>query len=62
MKKDFTDGNRGVVSFTYNNVRETLCYVLVHNTDWMLTYLIRESVISDQIAQISNGIILRSVI
>ncbi len=34
----------------------------VEGTDWMLTYLIREVVITDQISTISNGIIIRSVI
>ena len=58
---DFKEGNEGVVSFTYGDVRETLSYVPIHNTDWMLTYLIRESVISDQIGNISSGIIRRSV-
>ena len=59
---DFTEGNRGVVSFTFNGIRETLSYVPVEGTDWLLTYLIRESVISDNITAISNGIIRRSVI
>ncbi len=60
--EDFTQGNRGEVSFTYNGIRETLSYVPVEGTDWLLTYLIRESVISDQISSLSQGIIKRSVI
>ena len=31
-------------------------------TNWLLTYLIRESVISDQISSISDGILRRSVL
>ena len=62
MVSDFTEGNRGVVSFTFNGIRETLSYVPVEGTDWRLTYLIRESVISDNISAISDGIIRRSVI
>ena len=62
MRTDFAQGNRGVVSFTYNDIRETMYYVGVHNTDWMLTYLIRESIISEQINTISEGIIQRSLI
>ena len=61
IQKDFAEGNTGVVSFTYNNIKETMYYVPVHKTDWMLTYLIRESVISAQIDTISNGIIKRSL-
>ena len=62
MRNDFSKGQRGVTSFTYNNVRETMYYIPVHRTDWMLTYLIKESVISDQIDTISEGIIKRSLI
>lgn len=61
-KDDFANGEKGVVSFTYNGVKETLYYVPVRRTDWMLTYLIRESVISEQIDAISDGIIFRSLI
>ena len=59
---DFQQGTRGVVSFNYDGIYETLSYVPVEGTDWLLTYLIRESVISDKISSISNGIITRSVI
>ena len=34
----------------------------VTGTNWLLTYLIRESVISDQISSISDGILRRSVL
>ena len=62
MKSEFEDMKSGVVSFTYDGISETLSYVPVHGTDWMLTYLIRESVISEQIDAISDGIIRRSLI
>ena len=58
----FTGGQRGEVSFTYNGIRETLSFVPVEGTDWLLTYLIRESVISDSISTISQGIIRRSIV
>ena len=61
MRNDFSEGQRGVTSFTYNNVKETMYYIPVHRTDWMLTYLIRESVISEQIDTISEGILKRSL-
>lgn len=61
VRKDFDSLRTGVVSFTYNNVKETICYVPVHGTNWMLTYLVRESVISSQISSISEGIIQRSL-
>lgn len=59
---DFREGKRGVVSFVYNGIHETLSYVPVTGTDWLLTYLIRESVISEKIGAISDGIINRSII
>ena len=60
--KDFREGNRGVTAFTYNGIRETLSYVPVDGTNWLLTYLVREKVISDRISSVSGGIITRSVI
>ena len=62
LRSDFENGKGGAVSFTYNGVKETLSYKPVAGTDWMLTYLIRESVISDNISSVSDGIILRSLV
>ena len=62
MAQDFAEGRKGVVSFTYNGIRESMCYVPVRGTDWMLTYLVRESVISGQVSSISEGIVERSLI
>ena len=58
---DFQERTRGVVSFRYNDISETLSYVPVSGTDWFLTYLIRESVISEQIGSVSRDTIRRSV-
>ena len=58
----FTSLTAGVTSFTYNGVQETLSYVPVKGTDWLLTYLIRESVISERMESVTQGIITRSVI
>ena len=62
LVKRFTDNQGGIVSFTYDGIQETLSYTPIRGTDWMLTYLIRESVISDQIDSISDGIIRRSLV
>ncbi len=62
LLQDFAEGKRGVICFTYDGINETLSYVPVTGTDWLLTYLIRESVISENISAISNGIIRRSMI
>ena len=61
FKSKFQSGTRGVVSFTFNGIRETLSYIPVSGTDWLLTYLIRESVISNRISSISDGTVRRSL-
>ncbi|MBR4461685.1 MAG: response regulator [Erysipelotrichaceae bacterium] len=58
--EEFSNGSRGVASFTYNDIYETFSYVPVTGTDWQLTYLIRESVISDEISSVTDSIIRRS--
>ena len=62
VKDDFANSRRGEVSFTYNGREETLTYVPVSGTDWLLTYLIRESFIGEQISDITSGTIIRSTI
>jgi len=62
VKGNFSEGKSGVVTFTYKNNHETLSYVPVEGTDWLLTYLIKESVISEKISSITNGIIVKSII
>ena len=62
VKSDFESGKSGIASFTYNDTRETLSYVPVSGTDWLLTYLIRESVIVEKIGNVSNGILTRSLL
>ena len=49
MKQDFARGKDGYVSFTYNKIAETMYYVPIKGTTWMLTYLIRESLISEYV-------------
>ena len=58
---DFENGWEGSVTFTYTDYYETLHYVPVAGTDWMMTYLIRESMISAQISEIMDGIIRRNL-
>lgn len=62
VKRDFENHENGDVAFNYNGISETLSYRPVAGTDWMLTYLIRESVVTNQISSISNGILIRSII
>ena len=62
VKKNFENHESGEVAFTYNGIQETLSYRPVVGTDWMLTYLIRESVVTNQISSVSKGILIRSII
>jgi len=62
MADDFAEGRRGVVAFTYNGVQETMSYVPVEGTDWLLTYLVRESMIARQISSVSGNTIRRSLL
>ena len=62
LKEDFANGRRGQVSFSYYGAEEGLCYIPVEGTNWMLTILIRDNVISDQISSISSGMMGRSII
>ena len=60
--RDFREGKQGVTAFTYNGIREALSYVPVTGTNWLLTYLVREKIISDRISTVTEGIVNRSLI
>ena len=62
IRRDFTDLRSGVASFTYKGIRETISYVPIKGTDWLLTYLIRESVIGEQVGDISGRIVMQSIL
>lgn len=59
---DFANGREGQISFRYMGSQENLCYIPVDGTNWMLTVLIRDNVITDQISFVSNDMMKRSVI
>ena len=62
VRRDFSSCSPGVIAFTYGGIRETLSYVPVRGTNWLLTYLVREQIISEQISSVSRAIISRSII
>ena len=62
FKKDFADGRMGKISFSYEETKEELCYIPVEDTNWMLTILIRDNIITDQISSISSGMMRRGII
>lgn len=61
VTEDFAAGREGIAAFSFHGVRQTMYYMPVEGTDWLLTYLIQDSIISDQINSISQAIIRRSM-
>lgn len=59
---DFTNGRQGKLSFNYMGTFEDLCYIPIQGTNWMLTILIRNNVIDEQISSVSSRMLLHSVI
>ena len=57
VKRDFAESNRGLVTFTYSGIKESMYYIPVTNTDWILTYLIREDKINEQVSLISTRLL-----
>jgi diguanylate cyclase (GGDEF)-like protein len=53
-RKDFAEGRKGNMTFASRDGQETLCYVPVPDTGWEMAVLIRDSVIQDQIRDISE--------
>ena len=62
LKNDFTNGRAGQASFIYQGVQEDLCYIPVEGTNWMLTILIRDNVIGNQIRSVRSKMMTHSVI
>mgnify|MGYP002623406632 CR=1 FL=1 len=58
---DFENRRGGMASFTYRGVKEMLYYRPVKNTGWILTYLIREGKIEEEISAVSNDMRRRSI-
>ena len=53
-RDNFSNAVEGSITFTANGTEETLVYVPIEKTDWMMVVLIRESVIQDRIRSISE--------
>ena len=57
---NFSNGVEGSITYTVNGSDETLCYVPVEGTDWMMVVLICDSVIQNRIRSISEHSLLLS--
>ena len=62
VKTDFAESKRGLVTFTYSGIKESMYYIPVTNTNWILTYLIREDKINEQFSLISTRLLRYSFI
>ncbi len=51
---NFSNAVEGSITYTVNGTDETLCYVPVEGTDWMMVVLISDSVIQNRIRSISG--------
>ena len=54
FRDDFANGKKGTLTFTINDVVDTIFYEPVPDTGWELVVMIRESVIQDQFQEISK--------
>ena len=62
IRDDFAAHRQGSTSFSYNGMQETVYYMPVKSTDWMLTYLVRDNVSTEQMSYFSEGILERNLI
>ena len=60
--EDFKNSQRGIVSFTLNGEQESFFYQPVKGTDWMLSYLIREGKIEEEIDAVTSEVQSRSTV
>ena len=60
--KDFYDGKQGGVEFIYNGVRQTLYYAPIPDTKWMLTVLVADDLIQNEVRGIGDEMITRTTI
>ncbi len=51
---NFANGKEGALSFGTGDAHQTLCYVPIEGTDWEMAVLISESIIQEQIQEISE--------
>ena len=62
VKDDFANSRQGMTSFTFRGVKESLYYRPVEGTDWMLTYLMRESKIEEELSVVNAEMLHRSTL
>ena len=62
IRSDFAAHKEGSATFMLDDTRETMRYVPIKSTDWMLAYLVRDNIFSEQFSAISEGIVERNLL
>ncbi|MBR3234537.1 MAG: GGDEF domain-containing protein [Atopobiaceae bacterium] len=62
LSKSFYDGKQDGIEFSYGGVRQTLYFAPVPETNWVLTALVSDDLIQDQMRSVGDEMIMRSTI
>ena len=62
MENDFANGRLGQISFSYQWSPQMLCYIPIEDTNWMMTILIQDNVISNHISSVSSDMMRCGII
>ena len=62
LSKGFASGGQGGVEFIDEGVRQTFYYAAVPDTNWVLTVLVGDDLIQDQVSSVGDEMIVRSTI
>lgn len=61
MEKDFREGKSGLVTITLDEDTKYVYYTPVHGTDWMLTVMVNDNTIADQLEYTTKAMLRRSI-
>lgn len=62
LSRGFASGEAGGVEFSHNGVRQTLYYAPVPDTNWVLTVLVADDLIQDQVRSVGDEMVIRSTV
>lgn len=62
LKSDFENGTEGKIEFDYEGNKQTLFYEPIPNSHWLLTVLVADHLIQDQIRGVGDEMLTRSTV
>ena len=62
LSKSFFEEKQGGVEFNYNGVKQTLYYTPIPGSNWMLTVLVANELIQDQVRGVGDEMVVRSAV